>query len=136
MDEKVELERIKAALEAILTQMIEMDCASREPTKPGELRFKIIDLGEPIPARREIQNRELLERPAGRPASMQSPYLAHGSSSCCATTRRWSPSARKLLLAARNPAIASRSSSGHGTGSGAGTWGCHTRRAAKRQRDA
>jgi hypothetical protein len=63
MDNKAELERIKAALEALLNQMVEIDCAQREPAKPGELRFTIIDRGAPIPARREIQNRELLERP-------------------------------------------------------------------------
>jgi hypothetical protein len=62
MDNKAELERIKAALEALLNQMVEIDCAQREPTKPGELRFKIMR-GEPIPAGREIQNRELLDRP-------------------------------------------------------------------------
>ena len=43
--------------------MVEIDCARREPTKPGELRFKIMNRGEPIPAGREIQIRELLERP-------------------------------------------------------------------------
>ena len=63
MDINAELEQIKAALEALLDQMVEIDCALRQPTKPGELRFKIIDRGEPMPARREIQNRELLERP-------------------------------------------------------------------------
>jgi hypothetical protein len=63
MDNNAELERIKAALEALLNQMVEIDCARREPIKPGELRFKIIDRGEPIPAGRERQNRELLERP-------------------------------------------------------------------------
>ncbi len=63
MDNKAELERIKAALVALLNQMVEIDCAPRGPTKPGELRFKIIDRGEPIPAGREIQIRELLERP-------------------------------------------------------------------------
>jgi hypothetical protein len=55
--------RRKAALEALLNQMVEIDCALREPTKPGELRFKIMNRGEPFPAGREIQHRELLDRP-------------------------------------------------------------------------
>jgi hypothetical protein len=37
MDNKAEPERIKAALEALLNQMVEIDCAQREPAKPGEL---------------------------------------------------------------------------------------------------
>jgi hypothetical protein len=62
MDNKTELERIKVALEALLNQMVEIDCAPREPTKPDELRFKIMNNG-PVPAGIEIQIRELLERP-------------------------------------------------------------------------
>jgi hypothetical protein len=62
MDNKAELKRIKAALKALLHQMVEIDCAPREPTKPDELRFKIMNNG-PIPAGGEIQIRELLERP-------------------------------------------------------------------------